>query len=200
MLGQRMLTISTTVDYPLEVDYFERESLEYYSGDTESFEIVDADSVFGDRSLRYSGFDDEILSVSGLRNYPRRGHVIQCYHLNEVSDSWFGFGVQDSDNMYRVEWVHDISIRKVVGGSVQDLAFEGTNTVDRDVWLRYVIEWGFDTIKFRAYDQNNELAHELEATDDEWDEGGIAFGLGGSTKAGSPQGNWDKIEVIEGVS
>ena len=133
-----------------EVDYFERDSLDFYTGDTTEF-VIQNDVTFttdtGDRSLKSEASDfSRVISTpgDGLPQYPAQDDRLVCrVRITEnVRDPRFRFNVADIDNHYYAALENDnglFGLKKREDGSVSTLD-EITATFPTDEFFHVVRE------------------------------------------------------------
>ncbi len=125
------------------VDNFERGDLNPYTGSTSSFTLTDAPTKEGNYALE-SGNYDEIISTSGLPNYPTQSAETK-YVVNIYMDGGtpqFMFGVQGSDNLYLLRPGPDIGfLKKSDGGFSTIRENKDLASAPSQEWLRVELEW-----------------------------------------------------------
>ena len=196
--GEEILAIPDSV-----VEDFERTNpLDDYFGDVGDFDVVDSDPIEGDKTLETDrGAGQEIISTSGLSDYPQRGDVFSC--LIMATDSRGGpeviFGASDVDNFYDVRTEpgsDNIRLAVTEGGSrttldsaspsldvgeVYDVGITWSENNDIDVSL-----YDWDETEF---ERGSALAS-LSANDDTHaSESGIGFRTAGND--GQDPNRWD---------
>ena len=175
----------------------------FYSGDTDTFERDDTSPVkFGSKSLKQDSNDKQIISTptDGLPRYPVQGEIIEYWvYGGENTDNGNNtlFGVQDSSNYYSVQLREDADNFVIVkDGDAQETVSTSGQTPGE--WQRVVIEWhdgsGGESqgeIVVEVFDDDDNSLGSGSWNDNEYTDGGIGFGRGGT----SGNGTWDSYEV-----
>lgn len=136
----------------------------------------------GARALEISGTNTEMISTSGLDNYPSAGDTFACWVMavDGAAKANITYGVQSHTNRY---YVHlnfqddELLLMKYADGSsvVLDSVKSGI-TRSYDTWYWLEIYWYTDgSHEVELYDiHDNELAL-LHGSDSTWTSGGIGF-------------------------
>lgn len=193
------------------IDDFERESLDYYSGDTSEFSIATDQFYQGSRSLKHdrTGIGDHrIYSTSGLGRYYSKGDgsldarfYIGSESSPDVVYSMF-FGVENLENLFAVDIRQSsggrLRIFKVVGGSFSSLATTTSVSVPSSEWLRILVEWASNgDITYELFNQANTLIGSVTANSSDL---GVNTGIGVAANVGSSVRRqlWvDNIQVVD---
>jgi hypothetical protein len=171
---------SVTLD-TLIVDNFEDNNLNEYTETVNSgvFQtqsgVVDNGEYALEKSSTSSGSNPEIISTSGLDNYPEQGDTIRYsvrFESSSVAFPGFLFGVQDGSNYYYVDTDSDsdIRIRKSTSSGGSILA-SSTGSFGAGTWHDVVIDWQTDGTITATINGNTSVT----ATDTTFTTGGIGF-------------------------
>jgi hypothetical protein len=172
----------------LVVDDFESQSLANYTGKTSDYTFSSTTIKEGSYSLKYTGNNwKEIVSLSGLANYPAPGDTFRIY-MHPGDDrvaQLFCWAVQSGS------WVNDcyavridgkkdrFSIEKATGGSFSILADDGNVTElssSPAQWFEVEVTWtSGGSITAVLYDGTGTQLTSVSTTDTAYSSGGIAF-------------------------
>lgn len=131
-----------------------------------------------------------IISTSGLSNYPSQGDTV-TYSQNAtgIANSQFWFGVQDSNNHYRVildNYNNEVRLLKLDGGSASTL---DTASLSISGTYNVTIDWQ-STITIDV-SQGGNVEATVSDSDSTYTSGGIGFAVNG---IGGKTARWDDIE------
>lgn len=177
-----------------EFDSFEGSNLDAYDFDQGSAgepgaHFVSSPTVDGSQALAISNSNVEMISTSGLNNYPSAANNTLRYWV-QVTDGDeninVSYGVQDHQNRYYVKLNYDlgwVGLFKYEDGSGTTL--EGTSlTLSPDVWYRVEIDWesnGSHTVTLvedqdpAINDGSGTLVAQFSGNDSTWRAGGIGY-------------------------
>ncbi len=152
---------------------------ENYQGDTSRFRSQNDVVHTGSCALQSpADLEPEVVSTSGLDDYPERGQMIRYYHYDEGETGYFRFGADGDGNHYGVrvgsEQFNGLALMK-------DGSFETGESidVDEDEWYEVVVRWGTPMnpgeITAELYDSDGNFVEEVSMTDTDYDSGGIGF-------------------------
>ena len=185
---------------PGTIDDFEDGNLNEYSG---SIGIVQSSEVlFGSFAFEQTG-NGNMISTSGLPNYPQSGNTINLYFKEDSPSDTGGlaflFGVQNTSQFYAVNALAQYNFIGIfkdgVGGGSQ-ISPNGSATFGTD-WIEFEIVWNSPNIDFTVFSVNQTTGARtgtlgtVSATDSTYTSGGIGFGA--NSYAGSGYGYFDKI-------
>lgn len=184
------------------IDTFDSWDGSNYSGDTSMFTSVSSPAVSGSALGNVSDEDyyHEIVSTSGLSNYPAKGNRFEIYvqgdTLSSKCDVYMLFGAADGSNMYRARlklsggymWLEEQS-----SGSSSDLAEGGVDwAFSENTYYKLEVTWddgsinGTDNeITMTVYDQDGTDPQSISAVDNThagntgW---GVAYAIGATSK------------------
>lgn len=166
------------------VDNFEDGNLDEYEFDRgQSGASVVSNPVYrGSNALEINGTNTEMISMSGLQNYPAAGDVFS-YRVRATggaNKTNFTYGVQNHLNRYYVhlKFADDslVLLRYEDGSSyVLDKQSSGF-TLSEDEWYEVTIDWQEDgTHTVSLYDSAGGLVAQVSATDSTWPAGGVGY-------------------------
>lgn len=175
------------------IEYFKDEDLSPYSfdrGESGASIVHGSDytgtngfggSYAGEKALKISGSNTEMISTSGLDNYPAAGDTFSCYFMavdpaDQLNVTW---GVQDHNNRYfiHVDYIdQEILLCKYKNETTYVLDSTSNVPLEYDTWYYAEVEW-FDDGFMDAYiyDVHRNEIGEAAGTDTEWKAGGIGY-------------------------
>jgi len=151
----------------------------YYTGDTGDYFLSSSRVFEGSRSIEHTGRNagKQIISLSGLPNYPQSGDIFEFYmDIGEPFDGFVLFGVQDSDNYYRIGYKRgDFQLSEFVNGSRTIL-----DTTPQSLSLQYYrfeVDWKSTTnnIIGKVFETNGTLLATVSDGSSTYSSGGIGF-------------------------
>jgi hypothetical protein len=176
------------------VDSFEDGKLDAYSfdkGESGASVVADGDytgsnslggSYGGYQSLKLSGEDTEMISTSGLPEYPAAGDTFGCWVMAVDGSEFINitYGVQDHLHRYfiRLHFGNDrFKLYRYEDWDGHPLAKDTTGfSLSRDEWHWVEVDWKTDgTHEAYLYDVNGNLLSEISGSDSTWNSGGIGF-------------------------
>ena len=171
-------------DAGASVDGFEDADLSEYSFDQGSSgtRIVSAPTFLGEHALEIRGTATEMISTSGLDNYPTAGDRFRAHvRATGGADKFnLSYGVQDHENRYfvRVNFATSrLALYRYENGSGNKLAAEsGGFCLAEDTWFRIEVDWradGAHTV-ILYNDSEDELAR-ISTSDGTWTSGGVGY-------------------------
>ena len=174
-----------------------------FTGDTSAYEVNSDQSISGSHSLENTQTDqDEIISTSGLDQYPEVGQRISCYQYPRNDDlPLYTFGVQSLENWYGVGLnpsTDELIVTKDLFSSDQ----RASVSISNDTWYDVEAEWTSSGITARVFDvdqstgdrQGSALAS-VTFSDSSYSSGGIGFrdaSTGGSSR-------YDDYRILESI-
>jgi hypothetical protein len=135
----------------------------------------------GERALKISEANTEMISTSGLDNYPSAGDTLSGYFMavdpaDKLNITW---GVQDHENRYFLHMNYadqEVLLCKNNAGITEVLGSATNVGFSYDTWYWAEIEWYDDgTQDAYIYDVNENMIVEVSGTDSEWTSGGIGY-------------------------
>lgn len=162
------------------IDGFEDNDLSEYSGDTGAVTLQTSTVFDGNYAATIADGENEILSTSGLDNYPSQGDIFTFNtYIRAGSKPRVYWGVQDSDDYYYLEFDDPNSTLrfvKVEAGSETTID-TASITFDVGVWSETKVEWRTNGRHIIEHfeDAGNKLG-EIDATDSTFTQGGFGFG------------------------
>lgn len=192
---------SETVAVEAIIDDFERGDLSPYTDNSTGdgvAEVVQSPVKQGSHALRlYEGVDEvEIISMSGLPNYPSQGDTFEYYYrYDNQAIGAFHFGVQSTsfNDKYAIRARGDKDEFVLFGGNDSERKSVSLSTNE---WYRIEVDWQTDgTITATLYDKTETQISQVSITDSTYSSGGIAFD--GFTGTSSTDG-WffDDVKII----
>lgn len=164
---------------PTNVDDFEDQNLDEYTGDVDDASIVTSPASEGDYSVRVNSGKNEIISTAGLSNYPAQGDTIRVdvQLLDSANETRFGWGVQDADNMYFCQITHTaLSLQKRSGGDNTVLDVATDLTVPKEKYLTLEVKWKNDGSMTVILFDNGSKIGSVSEQDQSYGGGGIMVG------------------------
>jgi hypothetical protein len=175
----------------------------------DNFSLTTSATLEGSISLTANQYSDNIISISGLDNYPSKGDVFACLveDRDGSSRSQIHFGVSDTNNYYEAALSTDnnlIRLRKRENGDFVELDQHnisvGTGIYDIEVTWK-----SDDTIEVRVFDfdtksmwRGSQVGSTLSASDSTHDtETGIGFRPDGSGSISEGDIRWDWYRILD---
>lgn len=126
--------------------------------------------------------DHQLISTSGLSNYPSAGDTFEYYARREgVADSALtvNFAYVSNDNRYLLAddpVTDELSFRKEVDNSFTTIASAGSS-VPLDTWARFEVDWGAGgSFSFLSENPDTGTTYaSFSATDTDFSSGGFAW-------------------------
>lgn len=189
-----------------EVDFFEDENIDEYSGSTNVFNITDGttDGLTtpreGSSMLReyISGGNAQIVSTSGLPNYPSSGDDFRCLTYFGSQSGFQGgesiktyFGVQsDVSASYAITLSPP---RNEIGFRIDNSVVKTVPaTINGDTWYQKRFNWGSNgDIDVDIVNIDGDNIGSLSITNSKYTSGGVGFGH----NAGGNSGYWDEFKT-----
>lgn len=135
----------------------------------------------GRRGLKISGQNTEMISTSGLENYPSAGDSFACYFMptggaDNFNISW---GVQGHGDRYYIKVKPEserMYLFKYQNGQGETLNSAHLSPMSQDTWYWLEVTWGTDgTQTVEIYDLEDNTLGTVTGTDSTWTSGGIGF-------------------------
>jgi hypothetical protein len=182
------------------VDSFEDGDIGEYGGETGSFSVSSSQPVWkGEESLKSTTNNRNIISNSGLSDYPERGDTFE-YWIHGGGDTNSGggliFGRSDSNNYIKASIIpgnDEFRIWKRDDGSGIEVASRSL-TLANNRWYRGVIEWKEDgSVIFSVHDSTKTKVAEIEAPPQKYRKGGVGWTTADSN--GAPDLTFDSFKI-----
>lgn len=173
--------VSTAPDVKV-VDDFEDSDLSEYSFDrgSSSASIVSSPNYSGSSALKISETATEMISTSGLSNYPSAGDTFSYWvrASGGVEDVNLTYGVQDHDNRYfvRVDFSNNELILMTYKNASFDSLDAASPNLSQDSWYKVEVDWstsGDHTATI--YDSAGTQLEQVNGSDSTWTAGGIGY-------------------------
>jgi len=167
----------------LVIDDFEDGDLSEYTFDrgAAGASVVSTPTHSGSYALAISNDNTELISTSGLPNYPVAGDTFSTWvrGTNGADDLDVTYGVQDHDNRYFVNVeIQNGAIRlsRYENANSTILAADSGFTLSEDTWYELKIDWARDgTHTVRIYAPDGTKLGQCTATDGTWTCGGFGY-------------------------
>jgi hypothetical protein len=167
----------------LVIDDFEDGDIAEYSFDRGSAgaSVVSSPTYAGSYALEITDDNTELISTSGLPNYPVAGDTFSTWvrGTNGADDLDVTYGVQDHDNRYFVNVeIQNGAIRlsKLENDSSTVLDADSGFSLAEDAWYELEVDWGRDgTHTVRIYNSDGSKLGQCSATDKLWTCGGFGY-------------------------
>ena len=175
------------------IDRFEDGSLESSTYDFDRGEdgasIVDTPTFGGSsKALKFSGYDTEMISTSGLPNYPLAGSTIRYRVRVEAGSERMNvtYGVQSHTDRYYVQfdWGNGyVILWKYKNGDGTTLASDTSISPTPDTWYQIKVDWRSDGTQIvTVFEEDGTLyggvgtqLTQISGSDAEWLDGGIGY-------------------------
>lgn len=164
------------------IDDFEDQDIAEYTGDTGAASITTDSSFVGnlDAALAMSDGQNEIRSTSGLSNYPAQGDIWRWQtYIPSGGKPRFGWGVQDSNNLYFLEYNEPDGLLRFVkreGGTNSELATASV-TFPTGEYVETEIEWRTNGRHLvEVFDSTDASIATLDVEDSSYTSGGVLWG------------------------
>lgn len=173
-----------SLDAGARVDDFEDAELSEYTFDQGSSgtRIISAPTYFGSHALELSETNVEMISTSGLDNYPEADDQFRAYvRATGGADKFnFAYAVQDHNNRYfvRVNFATSrLALYRYENGTGYKLAADGTSfCLSEDTWFRIEIDWRQDgTHTVSLHNDSEDQMTQISAADSTWTDGGVGY-------------------------
>lgn len=182
------VSVSTSVEPgALVIDDFEDQDVSEYTGSTGQASFPTYPTKHGSYSLKLasatSGSDEDIISTSGLNNYPSDGDTYRyaAYAADDTAGLRHYFGASDVDNTYRITLgfsSNSLQIHRFDGGSSTQLA-DVSASISSGSWYVVEVAWtsggGFDVTLYES-DGSTQVAT-ASTTDTTYTGGGVGWGI-----------------------
>lgn len=193
VLTQPFVNVTADTTY---IDSFDNWDGSNYSGNTAEYSRDDSTALSGGSIYVSDQYYNEIVSTSGLSNYPSQGSEWVYYIRtgmdlsNNNPDNYHGWGVQSSsgDAMYRFRIQTGgvyCRIQKETSSGVTDLADGSASiTIQSDTWHKVRIRWddgntfggSAGDMECTVFNADESSSDTFNANDTEWSSGGVMFG------------------------
>jgi hypothetical protein len=168
----------------LIIDDFEDGDLAEYSFDRGSSgaNVVSSPTFSGSNALAISNTDTEMISLTGLANYPSAGDTFSYWiqATDGADDINLTYGIRDHDNRYfvRVNFANDeLRLYRYDNATAYKLAETTTGfTLSQDVWYRVEVDWEAScTHTVGVFRKDGNLLARVSAKDTTCMGGGIGY-------------------------
>jgi hypothetical protein len=180
----KMTSGREVLEFERVVDGFEDTGLTEYEfdGSSSGVTVVDRPTWGGSGALKVDDVNRELISTSGLDNYPGAGDVFSCWvrGTDGADDVNFTYGVQDHDNRYliRVDFTNDeLALWRHENATSYVLAEQTSGfTLSEDTWYNVEVDWreSGEHVATLSDCTGTQIA-QIEATDTMWSSGGIGY-------------------------
>jgi hypothetical protein len=166
------------------IDSFEDGNLDEYRFDQgqSGASIVTTPAYRGSNALAISDTNTELISTSGLKNYPSAGDVFsfRTRATGGANKTNFAYGVQNHTNRYYVvlNFTDDsLKLMRYEDGTSYELTKQTSGfSFSMDTWYEVKVDWQSDgTHTVSLYNPVGDLLAQISAADSAWKAGGIGY-------------------------